>query len=219
MTSIDAYSLRKEVLDTYNNLNKFGNEFYSSKKFTMDNSVDEIQNELSYIRKKKAHLEKVTHTKKGIMLLADTVQAVCKAINVPCEWSREVSWDIMRSGKYDATIDELCRQYNFNFEMSPLACLASELGRGLAFDLIQSKQVLKLEKAKKRQETLKTCKEYLTFTAQVTPLLIAFTTVAYIAGDFAIKAVSRMNKSRLLKLKILFIDGNNKAFENVMNII
>jgi hypothetical protein len=123
----------------------------------MDNSLEEIQNELQFILSKREMENNMTTWKRGFMLFVDSIVALNSAYDPfqfkvdLSDWARDTHFDVFEQGKYDEVLEELILKWRGKVPMSPEMKLAFILGSSLVFGVMAKKKEAAML-AKRREE-------------------------------------------------------------------
>lgn len=134
---------------------------YSSKRLSMNNSLEEIWNELEYVTRKRDMENNMTVWKQGLLVFVDSLTALNTTYDPfdveLTDWAKEMHWNVMRLGRYDEVLEELIEKWRGKIPMSPELKLLFLMGSSLAFGVMTKKN----EKAamQKRMEEQRQMKE------------------------------------------------------------
>lgn len=144
MTEDDIRKEKSYLLQQY--LSKNREQAYSPKRLSMDNSLEEIQNELQFIVSKREMENNMTTWKRGFMLFADSMVALNSSYDPfnfkvdLSDWARDMHYDIFRDGKYDEVLEELIMKWRGKVPMSPEMKLLFMAGSSLVFGVMAKKK-------------------------------------------------------------------------------
>ncbi len=144
MTEDDIRKEKSYLLQQY--LSKNRDQTYSPKRLSMDNSLEEIQNELQFIVSKREMENNMTTWKRGFMLFADSMVALNSSYDPfnfkvdLSDWARDMHYDIFRDGKYDEVLEELIMKWRGKVPMSPEMKLLFMAGSSLVFGVMAKKK-------------------------------------------------------------------------------
>jgi len=135
--------------------NKNVNHRYSPKILDMNNSLDEIKNELEYINSKRDMENNMDTWKQGMFLFLNGVVQLNNSYDPfdvdLSDWLKDVHYDLMRKGKFDEVLEELIIKWRGKIPMSAEMRLVGLLGMSLAGN-VMSKRQEKRDKLKREQE-------------------------------------------------------------------
>ena len=137
--------IRKEksfLLHQYNTKN--GNYRYSAKSLSMNNSLEEVKNELEYINSRK-DMENNLGTWKNTMFMAFNGLVYANSTFDPfdvdlSDWLKDIHYDLMSEGKYDEALEELIHKWRGKMPIGPEWKIAWLIGLSLGGNILSQKQ-------------------------------------------------------------------------------
>ncbi|KAJ3079189.1 hypothetical protein HK102_003964 [Quaeritorhiza haematococci] len=129
------------LLSQYQSKNK---EFrYSAKRLTMDNSIDEIRNELGYINSKKEMENNLWFWKRAVVLSADGLVRLNNTYDPfdvdMSDWSKQIHYDVMETGNYNEVLEKLVQKYRSSFALPPEVKLLTMMGMSFGMALMSKR--------------------------------------------------------------------------------
>lgn len=159
MSSDDIRREKNYFLQQYLEKNK--NHIYSTKKLSMDNTLDEIRNELEFITRKRERANSLAMWKRGLIFFVEGVARFNDYVGDPfdidlTDWAKDTEWDINRAGAYDEVLEELAENWRGKMPMAPEYKLIFLMGTSLANGVMKKKsekaQMAKRIEDEKRME-------------------------------------------------------------------
>ena len=145
---------KSNYLQQYETKNKDG--MYSPRHLSMENSLNEIKDELEFITQKRQMENSLTTWKRGLVLFADSAVALNSTYDPfkvdLTDWSKEIHWDVFRTGKYDEVLDELIIKWRGKLPMQPEWKLLFMMSSSLVFGVMAKKRE-QAAMAKRAEET------------------------------------------------------------------
>ena len=143
MSEDDIRREKSFLLHEFENKNK--DNMYSPKSFNMEDSLEDIKNELEFITARREMENSSIMWKRGMLLFVDSVVSVNNTWYNPfdvdlTDWSKEMHWSVFREGKFDEVIEELVRKWRGKLSMSPEMNLIMMMGSSLAFGVMAKKR-------------------------------------------------------------------------------
>ncbi|KAJ3170017.1 hypothetical protein HDU87_000483 [Geranomyces variabilis] len=144
MSEDDIRKEKSYLLQQY--LSKNREYTYSPVRLTMDNSLEEIQNELQFIISKREMENNMITWKRGFLMFADGVVALNSSYDPfnfkvdLSDWAVDLHYDVMRDGKYDEVLEELIMKWRGKVPMSPEMKLLFMAGSSLVFGVMAKKK-------------------------------------------------------------------------------
>lgn len=153
MSEDDIRKEKSYLLHQFDNKNT--NHRYSPKILDMNNSLEEIKNELEYINSKRDMENNMDTWKQGMFLFLNGVVQVNNSYDPfdvdLSDWLKDIHYDLMRKGKFDEVLEELIIKWRGKIPMSAEMKLVGLLGMSLAGNVMSKKQE-KRDKLKREQE-------------------------------------------------------------------
>ncbi|KAJ3086982.1 hypothetical protein HK102_012039 [Quaeritorhiza haematococci] len=157
----DPQEVRREkgfLLSQYLTKNK--DYRYSSKLLSMDNTLEEIRNEVGFINFKKELENNLGFWKRAVVLSADGIVRLNNTYDPfdvdMSDWSKQIHYDVMETGNYDEVLEELVQKYRNSFALPPEVKLMTMMGMSFGMALMSKqheKELLKrLQADRQRQE-------------------------------------------------------------------
>ncbi len=144
MTEDDIRREKSYLLQQYQTKNR--DELYSPKRFTMDSSLEEIQNELQFIVSKREMENSMSTWKQSFLFCADMIvqlNTTYDPFNFKVDlndWAADLNYDVTRAGKYDEVLEELIMKWRGKMPMSPEMKLLFMMGTSLVFGVVNKKK-------------------------------------------------------------------------------
>jgi hypothetical protein len=130
---------------------------YSTLNLTMNNSLDEIRNELEYINNKRDMENNMINWKQGMYLVLNGMVELNQKYD-PFDvdltnWRKDIHFELMREGKYDDVLQELIMKWKGKMPITPELKLLGMIGMSLGSGVFAAKQAA-AEKAKRKREEI-----------------------------------------------------------------
>jgi hypothetical protein len=134
---------------------KNANLKYSPKHFTMNDSLEDIKNELEYINNKKSMENSLSSWKNNMFFVmngVNTLNNTYDPFDVDCsDWVRDFHYEIFRQNSYDETLEELIVKWKGNLPNNPEMKLGIMIASSLGNHVMNKRQE-KSDKLKRQKE-------------------------------------------------------------------
>ncbi len=144
MSEDDIRREKSYLLQQYQNKNR--DQRYSPKRFSMDSSLEDIQNELQFITSKREMENSMSTWKRSFLMCAQGIvqlNTTYDPFNFKVDlsdWAADLHHDVDTEGKYDEVLEELITKWRGKMPMSPEMKLLVMMGTSLAFGIMSKKK-------------------------------------------------------------------------------
>lgn len=131
---------------------------YSPKILSMNNSLDDIKNELEYINSKRDLENNMTNWKQGLFLGLNGLVQLNNNLDPfdvdLSDWLKDTHYELMRAGKYDEVLEELIIKWRGKIPIGPEIKLVGLMCMSLTTGIMAKKQEKRERQKREREEQL-----------------------------------------------------------------
>ena len=144
MSPEDVRRTKSYLLHQYETKNVSTGYRYSTKRLSMDNTLEDIENELEFMNHKRQMEINMNQWRRGLTFFVDglaSLNATWDPFDVDLtEWSRNIFADVHTYKQYDEILEDLIRKWQGRLPMGPEMRLALAMGGSLAYSVVQQRK-------------------------------------------------------------------------------